>query len=117
MTKGNEPWSVRLTARATADYGRIIEWTSERFGEKQARIYAETLALALGTLVSGPTTTGVCERADIARGLFTLHVARQGRKGRHFILFQIGSRKAHRRIEVLRLLHDAMDLPSQIERR
>jgi len=40
----------------------------------------------------------------------TLHVARNSRKGRHFIMFRIGQAPGGDVIEVLRLLHDAMDL-------
>ena len=37
-------------------------------------------------------------------------MARGGRKGRHFVLFRIGSESGRELIDVLRLLHDAMDL-------
>ena len=39
----------------------------------------------------------------------TLHVARGGRKGRHFVLYQVSETAEARTIEVLRLLHDSMD--------
>jgi toxin ParE1/3/4 len=55
-------------------------------------------------------TVGARERSEIGKVLFTLHVARNGHKGRHFVLFRIGPSKSQRHIEVLRLLHDAMDL-------
>lgn len=44
---------------------------------------------------------------DIAPGIRTLHVARQGRKGRHLVMFRVAPERV---IEVLRLLHDSMDL-------
>jgi toxin ParE1/3/4 len=110
MTEEQCPWIVRLTAAAEADYQNIIAWTLEQFGDLQARIYADTLSAALVELAAGPTTVGAKERREIGKGLFTLHVARGGRKGRHFVLFRIGPGKAQSRIEVLRLLHDAMDL-------
>ena len=40
----------------------------------------------------------------------TLHVARGGRKGRHLILFRIDPTAPTPTIDVLRLLHDAMDI-------
>jgi toxin ParE1/3/4 len=103
-------WVVRLTAAAEADYQNIIAWTLEQFGDLQARAYADTLSAALAELASRPTTVGAKERSEIGKGLFTLHVARGGRKGRHFVLFRIVPDRAQSRIEVLRLLHDAMDL-------
>lgn len=53
---------------------------------------------------------GVKSREDIAEGMFTLHAARLGRKARHFVLFRIGHDQDREVIEVVRLLHDAMDL-------
>jgi toxin ParE1/3/4 len=99
---------VRLTATAEADFQDIVAWTLEEFGDRQARIYADVLSAALAALITGPTTAGAKERREIAKGLFTLHAARNGRKGRHFVLFRV--RANVRQGEILRLLHDAMDL-------
>jgi toxin ParE1/3/4 len=112
MTEEERPWIVRLTAAAEADYRNIIAWTLEQFGDLQASAYADTLSAALVELAAGPTTVGAKERSEIGKGLFTLQVARGSRKGRHFVLFRIGRDKHQSRIEVLRLLHDAMDLRS-----
>jgi toxin ParE1/3/4 len=103
-------WTVRLTNTAEADYQSIIDWTLRQFGDLQARNYADTLSAALVALSQGPTAVGARERHEIGRRLFTLHVTRGGRKGRHFVLFRIGPDKRERQVEVLRLLHDAMDL-------
>jgi toxin ParE1/3/4 len=110
MIAEGPPWTVRLTAIAEADYQNIIDWTLRQFGDLQARIYADTVSAALVALAEGPTTVGARERSEIGRGLFTLHVARGGQKGRHFVLFRVGPDKRRREVEVLRLLHDAMDL-------
>jgi toxin ParE1/3/4 len=110
MSGEGHPWTVRLTATAEADYQSIIDWTLRQFGDLQARIYADTLSAALVALSEGPTAVGARARHEIGRRLFTLHVTRGGRKGRHFVLFRIGPDKRGRQIEVLRLLHDAMDL-------
>jgi toxin ParE1/3/4 len=103
-------WPIRLTAAAEVDFQGILRWTLEQFGEVQAQVYADTLSSALESLAAGPKVIGAKARNDIAKGLFTLHVARHGRKGRHFIMFRIGRDKDRKVIEVLRILHDAMDL-------
>lgn len=103
-------WTVRLAAAAQSDFRDILGWTVAQFGQPQAQAYAETLASALEALAAGPTVIGARARDDIAKGLYTLHVARGGRKGRHFVLFRIGSESGREVIDVLRLLHDAMDL-------
>ena len=114
MTSGTRPWQVRLSAVAEADFQDILRWTLDHFGEAQTRAYAETLSAALEALTAGPTVIGAKARDDIAKGLFTLHVARRGRKGRHFVMFRIGHDRGREVIEVLRLLHDAMDLPRHL---
>jgi len=103
------PWSVRLSAAAEADFVDILAWTAERFGVVQARAYATTLTFSLAALSAGPTLPGVKARDEIAEGLFTLHVAREGRSGRHFVLFRVT--QVETVVDVLRILHDAMDLP------
>ena len=110
MSVGTRSWTVRLTAAAEADFEEILRWTVDQFGEAQARIYAETVSAALNELAAGPTVVGAKKRDDILKGIFTLHVARKGRKGRHFVMFRVARAPDHDAIEVLRLLHDAMEL-------
>ena len=114
MTADARPWTVRLTKTAESDYQSIIVWTLREFGDLQARIYADTLSAALVALTAGPTMVGAKERSEIGKGVFTLHVARGGHKGRHFVLFRVGPGKHQRHIEVLRLLHDALDLTRHV---
>ena len=103
-------WTVRLTAAAEAEFEEILHWTVDQFGEAQARSYAETVSATLNELAAGPAVVGAKRRDDILKGIFTLHIARKGRKGRHFVMFRVGRAPGHNVIEVLRLLHDAMDL-------
>ena len=114
MSPAPRRWRIRLTAAAEDDFRGILLWTLARFGEAQALVYAGTLSRALAALADGPTVLGARARDDIAKGLFTLHVAREGRKGRHLVLFRVGRDQGEEVIEVLRLLHDAMDLPRHV---
>jgi toxin ParE1/3/4 len=104
-------WKVQLNTPATQDYANALKWTTKTFGPRQAETYAAILDHALDALRAGPNILGVKRRDDIAPGILTLHVARNGRKGRHFIVFRIGGDNV---IDVLRLLHDSMDLPSHL---
>jgi toxin ParE1/3/4 len=110
-----ERWRVRLTCAAAADFDQILHWAAGRFGAAQARAYAETLSAAIAALTEGPRVAGARARDDITRGLFALHVARGGRKGRHVVLFRVGLPAKPPTIDILRLLHDAMDLPRHVE--
>jgi toxin ParE1/3/4 len=107
----NQVWKVRLGHQAEQDYVEILRWTTQTFGEAQARVYAETLTLAIETLLSGPEVPGSRARDDITPGVRTLHVARLGRKGRHLVVFRVSTAQA---IDVLRLLHDSMDLSRHV---
>lgn len=103
-------WRVRLSAAAEADYRQILRRTAENFGSAQARTYADTLSSALKAPSAGPAIIGVKERPEIGNNIRTLHVARDGRKGRHFVMFRVGGIQGNNVIDVLRLLHDNMDL-------
>ena len=105
---------MRIAGVAEADFEAITAWTLEQFGHMQAGVYAETLSLAVEALVAGPAQPGIKARPEIGRGLFTLHVARNGRRGRHFVLFRAGANPARRQIDVLRILHDSMDLARHV---
>lgn len=113
MTSGEIRWHVRLTAAAENDFSNILRWTAEQFGTVQAQSYAETLSAAIEALKAGPDVPGSRRRDEISTGLMTLHVARGRRRGRHFVLYRIARPAMPPRIEVLRLLHDSMDLSRQ----
>jgi len=104
-------WTVRLAEQAELDFLDIATWTVENFGGHQAEFYAETLLLAIEALRDGPELLGAKARDDIGPGIRTLHVARQGRNGRHFVVFRVADDQC---IEVLRLLHDSMDLARHV---
>lgn len=101
-------WTVRLVAASEQDYLGVIKRSAQNFGPLQAEVYAETLGLVIDALRnSGPTTIGVKERQEIGTGIFTLHAARSKRKASHFFVFRVVD---IRTIEILRILHDRMDL-------
>lgn len=105
-------WDVRLATRAASDLADIVAWTATHFGTIQARVYADTVNAAVIELRAGPQINGVRSRTDLGADLYTLHVARHNRRGRHFILFRVAA--AGRTIEVLRILHDAMDVAHHV---
>ena len=107
-------WTVRLSAAAEADFRQILRWTVDNFGSAQARAYADTLSSALKALNAGTSVIGVKERPEIGSNIWTLHVARNGRKGRHFIMFRVAAAQDSKVIDVLRLLHDGMDLARHV---
>lgn len=103
-------WTIRVGHQFEQDYIEVLRWTTKTFGEGQARTYAETIALAIEALGDGPDIPGARTRDEIQPGIRTLHIARHGLAGRHFVVF----RAAGSAIDVLRLLHDSMDLPRHL---
>jgi toxin ParE1/3/4 len=107
-----EAWTVRLVAVAERDYQEVIKRSAQDFGPLQAELYAQTLALAIEALrQKGPKTIGAKEREEIGPGIYTLHAARQKRKASHFLVFRV---LEIRTIEILRILHERMDLARHI---
>ena len=99
-----EAWIPRLSPAAEADFDDIVRWTAGRFGTWQSERYREQLYRTIDALRSGPDVPGSRSRPD--SDIRILHTARFGRRGRHAVYFRvIGSRE----IEVVRILHDAMD--------
>jgi toxin ParE1/3/4 len=100
-------WRLRLADQVELDLRDIVAWTADHFGPRQADGYLETVTRAIEALHDGPAIVGVQDRNDIGPGMRTLHVARLGRRGRHFIVFRAADEQT---IDILRLLHDSMDL-------
>jgi toxin ParE1/3/4 len=100
-------WRVRLGAAAELDFANIIKWTAENFGARQSRVYRDTLIQAIRELADGPDVAGSKARDEIMPDLRTLHVARRGRRGSHFLMYRAAPKRT---IEIVRILHDRMDL-------
>ena len=99
-------WRVRLGAAAELDFANIIKWTTENFGQRQSRVYRDALVQAISELADGPDIAGSKARSEIISGLRTLHIARHGRRGSHFLMYRVTPGMT---IEIVRILHDRMD--------
>ena len=104
-------WRVRLGAAAEVDFANILKWTTENFGARQCRVYRDTLVQAIGELAGGFNVAGSKARDEIMAGLRTLHVARRGRRGSHFLMYRATPNNT---IEIVRILHDRMDLQRHV---
>ncbi len=109
MTIGR--WRIRLARQAEIDYLKILDASLERFGPRQADIYEGHMIAALTALEAGPNLRGSAKRDEVRLGLMTYHLARLGVSARHLICYRADEAQV---IDVLRILHDAMDLPRHI---
>lgn len=106
-------WTVRLAAQAAQDVEDILDWTLERFGPLQLETYTGVINDALVALSAGPQLIDVRRRPELGDDVATLHVARHGCKGRHQLVFRVD--ETARLIEILRALHDSMDLQRHLD--
>ncbi|HKV15023.1 MAG TPA: type II toxin-antitoxin system RelE/ParE family toxin [Reyranella sp.] len=104
-------WRVRLGAAAELDFANVLKWTTENFGARQSRAYRDALVRAIAELADGPDLPGAKTRDEIMPGLRTLHIARHGRRGSHFLMYRS---TPERTIEIIRILHEGMDLQRHI---
>lgn len=102
---------VTLAGQAERDLDHILLWTRERFGARQAEIYASTIRAAFETLSRSVTPPGSKEREEIGVGHYSLHVARSRRRGRHFLCYR---QRRDGEIVITRILHDSMDIARQM---
>ena len=86
-----------LASKADSDLEEIWDYTDEKWGRNQARIYLTQLENRMMALAHHPTAGQ--QRYDLPGTPMSYH------EGRHVIFY----RPAEKGIEVLRVLHDAMD--------
>lgn len=108
-----------LAAPAVGDIARILDWSRETFGTA-ARVRYERLivrGLRAITVATPPTPSRTAGDAAPSVQLFHLRHVRQDTDGtsvghpRHLLAYRI---VAPDLITVLRVLHDAMDLPAHL---
>ncbi len=104
---------VVRTRRADRDIAEIADWTVERFGSAQARRYASAIASTLHALHRAPQVVGIRCRPDLGTNIWTVPVARI--RSRHISVFAWNPAEQPGTVTVLRILHDAMDLPLHID--
>lgn len=106
-------WRVSLSVAAERDLFSVVQWTGQTFGAKQALLYEETIAHAVTALEGGPELPDSRMRDDIRPGMWVLHIARRGRKGRHLLVYYV---EKDGEIIIVRILHDSMDLARHVPR-
>ena len=104
-------WRIVLSSEAEQDFVRILAYTRDAFGPGQEAIYETTILAAIGELDSGPNVLGSLARDDLRPGVRSVHVARHGRRGRHVLMYRARQEKV---IDVIRILHDAMDFARHV---
>ncbi len=93
----------RLTRPAVGDLAEIGRYTREQWGEEQSRRYRAAISARLKWLSRNPTLWRA--RPEIHDGIYTSH------EQRHVIVF----REYDDGIEILRVLHERMDMTHRLK--
>ncbi len=95
-----------LSNKAVGDLGDIWNFTCDRWSEKQADKYYRDLLVAFQELADNPGS---------GRNYDEIRTSLKGvRAGRHIVFFQALNELE---IEIIRILHERMDLKSRFEER
>ncbi|MEO6505547.1 MAG: type II toxin-antitoxin system RelE/ParE family toxin [Terrimesophilobacter sp.] len=112
-------FELYLAPEAEADIDDILEWSVTQFGAAIRDGYEALIGAAIRSIVDKPNRAGSHDRADLGSGVRILHLmssrddvsqnVRKIVKPRHFVVYrQVGNV-----VQVVRLLHEAMNLPEQ----
>lgn len=112
---------IRISPAAEQDIESILSWTRRTFGEPAQQRYEALLFQAISDILDVPDLLGDQSRDEILSSLRTYHLslsrrkvpgtARHVRNPRHFIIFR---RESEQIVEIVRILHDSMDLESNL---
>ena len=94
--------AYRLTNKALEDLRSIARYTEQTWGREQRNKYLSKLDASFQMLVHEPALGRACE--EIRQGYRKHHV------GRHLIFYRL----TDSRVEIIRILHDGMDIDSHL---
>ncbi|WP_449123951.1 type II toxin-antitoxin system RelE/ParE family toxin [Pseudomonas viridiflava] len=107
----------RISSSARADIVDILRISQTKFGDQARQRYQTLILTALQALASAPYCIGSQDRDELAPGLRSYHLvySRQQAKHphgtvkspRHIVIYRVANDDV---IEVVRLLHDAMEV-------
>jgi toxin ParE1/3/4 len=104
-----------VSPQARKDVSELLRWSEAQFGQEAKGRYRRLVQQAYADLRADPDRAGVQSRPDLADSVCFFHVrhsltrrpqADRVATPRHFIVF----RRNGNVLEVLRVLHDAMDI-------
>lgn len=111
----------RLSAAAQSDVAGILAWSQEQFGESARKRYQALLSAAFRDVAAHPDGIGATTRPELGVGLVIWHLrlSRDHVPGtigtvhrpRHFLVY----RQVDAVVEIVRVLHDSMELVRHLE--
>lgn len=102
-------YQLRISSQAQRDIEEVLTWTLREFGRAQYDEYRELIRAALNDLSAKPDVAR--HRPELSETARTFHIARRGRRARHFFLLRVVEGNI---VEIARLLYDGMDLSAHL---
>lgn len=102
-------FQIRISKQAQSDIEEVLAWTLREFGERKYDEYRALLKQALIELAGDPESAR--RRPELHKSSRTFHIARRGKRARHFFLLRIADDGV---VEIGRLLYDGMDLAEHL---
>lgn len=112
---------VIISPTAQADIEAILAWSKETFGPLTMKRYATLIQTAIEDVAEDPERPGSLARVDLAATCRTYHLFHSRKKAgargnrirspRHFLAYRMCAAEV---LEVIRVLHDSMDLNEQL---
>ena len=92
---------LNITPQARSDLKNIVKYTQKTWGSEQRLKYKKLFYDTLTKIAANPALGK--PREELMSGYYSYHV---GSQGRHYIFYRVGSDA----VEVIRILHDSMDI-------
>lgn len=107
----------RQTREAREDIEEALFWSALNFGRSAARRYRDLIEVSIREIVSDPELAGSKSERGLQRGIRIYHLSHSRKRAavdglivkrpRHFVVYRIAGSGL---VEIVRLLHDSMDL-------
>jgi toxin ParE1/3/4 len=108
-------YRLSVSALARSDVREALQYSSFRFGPAAKARYAALIARTLADVAADPLGAGSHARPDLGDGIVARHLTSSAKDSgvndpRHIVFFRIVG--VH--VDVLRVLHDARDVPQHL---
>ncbi|HCD6285279.1 TPA: type II toxin-antitoxin system RelE/ParE family toxin [Pseudomonas aeruginosa] len=112
----------RISHDAQADIIDILRFTHNRFGDAARRRHQALIGAALEAVATDPQLVCSISREELGAGLRIIHliycrsIPNVGKvvRPRHFVFYRVATDQV---LEVVRVLHDSMDLDQHLPQR
>src|SRR5690242_20435204 len=104
-------YRLRFSTACVRDMEGVLGYTLAHFGQRSHEKYKKLIRQALLEIAINPDNPRAKPRPEIRENVRTYHIARRGKRARHFFLYRVLNDHF---VEIGRFLHDAMDLQQHL---